>query len=80
MDNAHNKVQVYARIRPYTYDYEIDFEKNKEIKDGVKCIIQLRNIQKESEGKSNSKDDDNYTKSKLPNTIRLKNVQENTFQ
>ena len=41
MDSAHNKVQVYIRVRPYAYDYEVDMEKNKEIKEGVKCIIQL---------------------------------------
>ena len=34
MDSAHNKVQVYIRVRPYAYDYEVDMEKNKEIKEG----------------------------------------------
>ena len=90
MDSAHNKVQVYIRVRPYAYDYEVDMEKNKEIKEGVKCIIQLRNVEevnnnnnknKSSSGqKSNSKVNDNDNKSQMPNTVRLKNVQDNTFQ
>ena len=51
MDSAHNKVQVYIRVRPYAYDYEVDMEKNKEIKEGVKCIIQLRNVEEVNNNK-----------------------------
>ena len=83
MDKAHNKVQVYVRIRPYAYDYEIDLEQSGQIKEGVKCIIQLRNASTNAGEKSNSKSNDNgknSTKSRIPNTIRLKNELDNTFQ
>ena len=78
MDTAHNKVGVYIRVRPYASDCEVDAEKGGAVKDGVKCIIQLRKVdttevgQKDSGGKTNQ--------ATLPNTVRVKNDANNTFQ
>ena len=78
MDTAHNKVVVYVRVRPYAYDCEVDVDNGKAVKDGVKCIIQLRKVntpevgQKDSGGKTNQ--------ATLPNTVRVKNDADNTFQ
>ena len=72
MDTAHNKVVVYVRVRPYAYDCEVDFDNGKAVKDGVKCIIQLRKVntpeagQKDSGGKTNQ--------ATLPNTVRVKTM------
>ena len=77
MDTAHNKVVVYVRVRPYAYDCEVDVDNGKAVKDGVKCIIQLRKVntpevgQKDSGGKTNQ--------ATLPNTVRVKNDADNTF-
>ena len=54
MDTAHNKVEVYIRVRPYAYDCEVDIDNGKAVKDGVKCIIQLRKVDTTEVGQKDS--------------------------